>query len=67
MFCDLLDGESLARIVNDVTYKNPYCYKCWEDHQNSSILVKLRAQKGTLLSRLTANTWCLFSVQINRL
>ena len=46
MFCDLLNGEELAVFADDVTYKNPYCYKCWENHQNSSIIKKLRKQKG---------------------
>ena len=49
VFCDLLNDEKLAILVNDVTYKNPYCYKCWENHQNSSIIKKLRAQKGEFL------------------
>ena len=48
MFCDLLNGEELAVFADDVTYKNPYCYKCWENHQNSSIIKKLRKQKGDL-------------------
>ena len=46
VFCDLLNGEELAVFADDVTYKNPYCYKCWENHQNSSIIKKLRKQKG---------------------
>ena len=46
VFCDLLNDEKLAIVRKDVTYKNPYCFKCWENHQNSSIIKKLRAQKG---------------------